>query len=606
MRFSWPLFAFVLLAVASAQSDGAFYAYARAAETNVFLGQVFNVDVIVHADQKPDAPSLAGLEKFHAALLTNGQPTSESNTWLYRYAFRAKHEGRLQIPTLRFGKLFTAPVEIHAKKPVATSRMELMLELSKTSVYQGEPVLLTATWDSTYPFGAIKAVDLSFPVLNDRRFEILDLYNPDKDKQKSATGLPVQGTRVLATRKSFLVGETQHQSLSFAKILIPKTGGTLAIPPATLLCAAEDEADPKGRRRQRAAFQYPAYFDNTFFDQNVAGDSWSRIYVESAAPVLEVKPLPIAGRPSLFNGMVGEFGIEVTAEPSEVSVGEPVTLTITITSTGFAETIFFPSLRYQPMLVNRFEIPADRSLPVRSNKSKTYTQTIRPLSTDVDSIPPIQLAYFSPESNAYVSVKSSPIPLKVLPAEEIGIFGVNIHQSRLQTAEGGIRHNHEGPELLEHSRTPLFGTRPFIALALLLLPPLAMGVHALASIFGKKRHHIQRTAKAVRAYRVFRRNVAHIIHSHSRKSAIYGDLDPMLRAYLGDRLHLNPGALSFRDAKEQLAAAGAEPRTLEELERVFTLCEAYRFARCFDEKGDARTIVRNAVETVKAVERTLK
>lgn len=595
------------LATVSASAETTFYAQATATKTNVFLGQVFNLDVIVKAEEKPAAPDLGPLSDFNAKLLDAGLTTSDSTTWLYRYALRAKREGDLQIPALRFGNLYTKAVTIRANKPEQTDRMKLDLKLSKPSVYVGEPVLLTAAWDSTYPFGAIKAVDFHFPILNDKRFQILELYEPGRENKTQTTGLPVHGTRVLADRKSYQTEGVQHQSLVFSKLLIPKKSGPLTIAPATLLCAAEKERAAKNSNNRRSAFQYPSYFDNTFFDQNVAGDNWSRIYAESAALELVVKPLPVEGRPALFNGMVGDYEIKVEAEPVVVRVGEPVTLTITVTARDYMENIFFEPLRYQPLLINRFEIPSDRSLPHRDDRSKVYTQTIRPLSIVTQEIPPLQLAYFSPASNAYITAQSKPIPLKVSPAEEIGVFGGNVYQRRLRAVEEGIRHNYETPDILASRRLPLFGwAHPLAVLGFLLLPPLTVGGYSLVSLFGEKRHHIHRTAKAARAYKVFRKNAAHIVLSHSMKCEIYGDLDQVLRAYLGDRLHLNPGALSFREAENKLIEAGAKPQTMEELKLLFARCEAYRFTTQYDEKGDAKMIVREAIRIVKAAERTLK
>jgi hypothetical protein len=581
------------------------YAHATATETNVFLGQVFNLDVVVKAADKPATPNLRGLNGFNATLLDSGKPTNEPGTWFYRLAFRATTEGNLTIPALQFGDSQTQPVNITANKPQPTDRMTLDLKLSKSSVYQGEPLLLTATWDSTYPFGTIRAVDLHFPILNDQRFQVLELYDPNKEQKKETTGLPVHGTRVLATRRNHEQEGQLHQSLMFDKLLVPKKTGRITIQPATLLCAAEKD-NPNAKNR-RSAFQYPAYFDNTFFDQNLTGGNWSRIYTESAPLELEVKPLPAEGRPNLFNGMVGDYRITVQAEPLDVRVGDPITLTITITAAEHMENIFFQPLRYQPLLVNRFEIPSDRSLPQREDQSKIYTQTIRPLSTGNTEIPPIQLAYFSPTSNAYVTIQSEPIPLKVSPAEEVDVFGGSLYQSRLRTVEEGIRHNYEDPYMLLNQQPPLFGwAHPFAVAAILFIPPIVAGGFLLIALFGVKRHHIHRTAKAARAFSVFRKNVAHIVHGHAMKSEIYGDLDQILRAYLGDRLHLNPGALSFRDAELRLIEAGAENQTLEELKHLFARCEAYRFTTNYDEPGDAKQIVRGAVRIVKAVERTLK
>jgi len=307
--------------------------------------------------------------------------------------------------------------------------------------------------------------------------------------------------------------------------------------------------------------------------------------------------------------MVGDYTIAATAEPIEVRVGEPVTLTITITAAGFMENIFFQPLRYQPLLVNHFEVPSDRSLPQRTEKSKIYTQTIRPLSTNIEEVPPLSLAYFSPTSNAYVIAQSAPIPLKVLPAEQIGVFGLDssAFQSRLRSVEEGIRQNYENPDMLENKRRPLLGWAPLaLALPVLLLPPLIVGGFALVSLFGERKHHIQRTAKAARAYKVYRKNATHIIQGHQMKSSVYSELDHVLRAYLGDRLHLAPGALTFREVQTRLAETGADTDTLEQLGHLFGLCEAYRFTADYDGAANAKQIIHNASRIVKAVERTLK
>ena len=608
MTFWKHLFIVAALAAGTAQGANSL-AYVSTAQTNVFLGQVFTVDVIVKAPELPDAPDIGRLPGFNVTPLAAGSATSETNTFLFRYAFRATQEGELTIPSLQFGGSATDAFAISAKKPEATDRMKLATKLSKNSVYLGEPVVLTTIWDSTYQFGALKAVDFNFPVLNDKRFQTLEPYEPEKEKNAQTTGLPVHGTRVLATRNSYKEGDVQHQSLSFGKILIPKKTGKLVIQPSTLLCAAEQEKNPNSKQGRRSAFQYPSYFDNTFFDQNVTGGNYTRIYTESARLELEVKPLPAKDRPDLFNGMVGDYTIDVSAEPQAVRTGEPVTLTITVTAADFMENIFFQPLRYQPLLVNRFEIPAERSLPRRMGKSKIYTQTIRPLSADINEVPPIQLAYFSPISNAYITARSAAIPLQVSPAEGVAAFGIDgvAPRARLRSVKEGIRHNYEAPDMLESRRLPMFGwAHPALVFAILLLPPLIAGGLALISLVGEKKHHIHRTAKAARAYRIYRKNAAHIIHSHTMKSEIYSDLDQVLRAYLGDRLHLNPGALSFREVERSLIAKHSDKEIISALKQLFEVCEAYRFTCGFDEKTDARKIVRNATRIVKTVERTLK
>lgn len=593
------------LAVGSAHAATNFYAEATVSETNVYLGQVFNLDVIVKVPDRPEPPADTRMEGFNAVLLVSGQTTRTANTYLFRYSLRAKREGELVIPSLRFlaggHVVVTQPLAITARKPTLTNRMGLETTVSTHTCYVGEPVLLTTVWDSTYPFGALKSVDFSFPVLADKRFKVLAPYDPDKESQAETTGLPVDGTRVLATRRSYEDGGTQHQSLSFIKILIPKKTGKIIVPPSTLICAVDQEK-PKSSQGRRSAFQYPSYFDNTFFDQNVTEGRYARVYTESKPLELDVRPLPVEGRPALFSGLVGEYAITVTAEPAAVRVEDPVTLTITVTSSGFMENIVLPPLRCQPLLVNHFEIPSDRPLPERRGKSKIYTQTIRPLLTTITNVPPLELTFFNPASNAYLTVHSASIPLTVFPAEEIKVYGEGDNLSQLSPVGGRTDRNDEVPGMPFNSRSPWFGRAHSAIVIPLLLPLLIAGGLWLVSLFRKRKHHIYRTAKAARASKVFRRATAHMVHSHRMKRAIYEDLDTMLRAYLGDRLYLNPGTLTFREVEDLLSEAGIPRQNIDDLKHLFLLCETYRFTRGFDEAADAGKIVQNAHRIVKVIE----
>ena len=68
-----------------ARSSTNYYAQATAAETNVFMGQVFNLDILVKAMEKPDTPNTGSIEEFNITVLDAGKPTNQENTWLYRF-----------------------------------------------------------------------------------------------------------------------------------------------------------------------------------------------------------------------------------------------------------------------------------------------------------------------------------------------------------------------------------------------------------------------------------------------------------------------------------------------------------------------------------------
>ena len=51
-----------------------------------------------------------------------------------------------------------------------------------------------------------------------------------------------------------------------------------------------------------------------------------------------------------------------------------------------------------------------------------------------------------------------------------------------------------------------------------------------------------------------------------------------LRHYLGNRLGLSPGALTFADVEQRLAAREVDPELIKTLNNLFGRCEAGRYA----------------------------
>ena len=134
---------------------------------------------------------------------------------------------------------------------------------------------------------------------------------------------------------------------------------------------------------------------------------------------VEVKPLPKEGQPAWFRGAVGVYEISATAKPEETSVGDPITLTLSITGTGRLDQLQPPPLPDLPELTHGFKVPTDPLAGEVEGKIKRFTQSIRAISDSVKEIPSIPFAYFDPRQGKYVTVRSKPIPIKVKPADKL-------------------------------------------------------------------------------------------------------------------------------------------------------------------------------------------
>src|SRR5690606_34729625 len=85
-------------------------------------------------------------------------------------------------------------------------------------------------------------------------------------------------------------------------------------------------------RAIRASAQRPRSLFDDFFGDSFFGSKrgYEHLAIPSNPLSLEVLPLPEQGRPAEFTGLIGEFRFEAQAAPTEVSVGDPITLTIRV------------------------------------------------------------------------------------------------------------------------------------------------------------------------------------------------------------------------------------------------------------------------------------
>lgn len=134
---------------------------------------------------------------------------------------------------------------------------------------------------------------------------------------------------------------------------------------------------------------------------------------------IEVRPLPMDGRPADFNGAVGIYDISVTAKPTDLRVGDPIELTIELWGDGPVASLPPPLLTGNPELVANFRLPTEALAGEMRGVRRRYSVIVRPMSSDVREIPEIKYSYFDPDNARYSYARSAPIPLRVSPAEQL-------------------------------------------------------------------------------------------------------------------------------------------------------------------------------------------
>jgi hypothetical protein len=130
----------------------------------------------------------------------------------------------------------------------------------------------------------------------------------------------------------------------------------------------------------------------------------------SSAPVkVVVKPLPSAGKPASFKGLVGKHKVELKVGRSNLLVNEPLEAKLTVSGTGNLENMEAPALWDVPQL-EKFDAKSDLGLVGGENAIKTFEYTyLGKAPGEVKSVP-FELSYFDPETNRYETFKQE-IPL---------------------------------------------------------------------------------------------------------------------------------------------------------------------------------------------------
>ncbi len=131
----------------------------------------------------------------------------------------------------------------------------------------------------------------------------------------------------------------------------------------------------------------------------------------------EILPLPRAGQPDSFAGAIGSFTVSAELDAVELTVGEPVTLTLHIEGKGNFDRIAAPELpawdgwRIYPPKVSF--TPTD---PLGFAGRKSFEYILIPQSADITELPGFAYSSFDPVRRAYQTTAIPARPVTVRPA----------------------------------------------------------------------------------------------------------------------------------------------------------------------------------------------
>lgn len=199
-----------------------------------------------------------------------------------------------------------------------------------------------------------------------------------------------------------IINGVNYNVASLYKVaLFPTQVGELTVEPMQIKL----EVLVKNQRRR-------SIFDS-FFD-----DPFGRTVQKTVAskPIkIDVKSLPVQGKPANFEGNVGKFQFNVSVDKRETRVNEAIALKLKLLGAGNVKLIELPKPviaadieQYEPKFATNIENTGNS---ISGSKSAEYI--LIPRIEGEYEIKPISFSFFDPGTNKYNTITSQPIRLKI-------------------------------------------------------------------------------------------------------------------------------------------------------------------------------------------------
>ena len=214
------------------------------------------------------------------------------------------------------------------------------------------------------------------------------------------------------------IGGRTYQVYTFKTAIAAARPGKLEIGPVTAKAVVVLPRRPSTSPRTRPRSPFDLFnlddpFSDPFFsDPFGSTGERTELPIQSETAALNVKPLP-PNTPPNFSGAIGNFTMTADAKPKTVQVGDPITVTSTITGRGNFDRMNGPALedergwhKYPPS--SKFKQDDD----VGMSGEKTFEMVIAP-NEKKPAVPPLVFAFFDPVKETYVTLRSTAVPIQV-------------------------------------------------------------------------------------------------------------------------------------------------------------------------------------------------
>lgn len=438
------------------------------------------------------------------------------------------------------------------KTSVSSDDILLRIEVNKTDVYKGEPIIASLKIYTQVDIAGFE--NIKYPALNGFWAQEMDI--PAQSNDRATLG-----------------GKVYHTQILRQWLLYPQRTGTIEIEQAQFTAIAQ------------LVTQLPA--TGSPYDLFYGGVPQMRnVPAKLASPVvrIRVKELP-QPQPADFTGAVGQFELTGMVSGDRFAANTAGAITLRLSGTGNFPLIETPRIEL-PAAFEQFDTKTDERLTNTARGTtgeKTFEFPFIARAEGNYEIPGVRFSYFDPSAGQYRSLATPDFPIEILRDEGGGASGLGmvsgVTKEDLKMLGSDIRFIRMGdPHWIRQGRAFLWSWGWFaIVFALAacfvgLLFYLRKKIRERADIVRVK------TKKANKvALRRLKRAKTHM--NTGKESAFFEELLRALWGYMGDKLAIDVANLTKERVQHVLVEErGVSEQEADEFLNLISECEFARYS----------------------------
>ena len=532
---------------------------ARVSKTTLGLNERLRIDFMMNVDGdnfvQPSFDGfriIAGPSQQVSQSWVNGRSSFEK---AYSYFLTPNQKGTFIIKPAAIeynGQIYkTAPVKIIVTAATEQPRdpndtqmsgdenLYLVADVSKTNPYINEPI--TVVYKLYFGnIGISNVGESSKPKYNDFWSQNIEIKQPE-------------------LQEGIFKGQNFRFIVLKKVVLYPQKSGRLKIEPLSL---SVDVELPTNRR--------------DMFGRMMLTQTTKR--VSAGAKIINVKPLPEAGKPDDFSGAVGDFDFKVTPSKTNLKHGESLDLVVSVSGKGNLKLFSLP----KPVVPNALEMydavhSEDISTPLSGMAGKSSdSYAIIPQYRGNYPVKPMQFSYFDLSSGSYKTLRSPQIMINVLdgptPADSTA---TGRNKNKIAAVEE-FKTIKSKTNLVTIDEEDFFGSNLFIGL--LLFPFLLVPIIVL---FKKKKEAMDGDISGNRIRmnnKLAKKYLSEAKKQINNKELFYIALEKAMHNFLKAKLHIETSEMSKDNIQELLLSRNAKPEAVNDFIALTENCEVARYA----------------------------